>query len=249
MSDVPKILLFDIETSYNIGWFWSSGRTNFVTPEQILQERQIICISYMWLTDRKPKTLTWSRTPGPGRDKKLLEKFSEIFEEADSVVGHNSNRYDIPMVKGRLLFHGLDPLPPTHQVDTLMEARRLFRLNSNKLDYIDKFIGGEGKKGCGIDAWHAIIQNNCPDAMKDMVKYCEQDVLVLKNVYQKIWSHTARTRIGASQIVEGRAICKCGSTDVQYRGKYTTGGGYSYRRFKCKECGKWDKEPYYSRGD
>lgn len=244
-----KILLFDIETSYNIGWFWQPGYNTTVTPEQIIQEKQIICISYMWLTDKKPTCLKWSMRPGPERDKAMLKKFLKIYEQADSVVGHNSNKFDIPTVRARLLYHGLPSLPPVHQVDTCLEARRLYNLNSNKLDYIDKYIGGSGKIGCGIDTWHKIIQYNDKKALEVMAKYCNQDVKVLKNVYKKLFPHTLRTRICKKSEDKDVVACRCGSTKVQFRGYYTTLSGYRYRRFKCTVCNKWDKMAQRDKGE
>ena len=41
-----KRLFFDIETSFNIGFFWRAGYKQVITPEQIIHERKVICVSY-----------------------------------------------------------------------------------------------------------------------------------------------------------------------------------------------------------
>ena len=49
MSDIKrKRLFFDIETSPNIGFFWSSGYKINIPFENILKERAIICIAYKY---------------------------------------------------------------------------------------------------------------------------------------------------------------------------------------------------------
>ena len=43
-----KRLFWDIETSANIGWFWQASRKQFIGPDNIIQERAIICICWKW---------------------------------------------------------------------------------------------------------------------------------------------------------------------------------------------------------
>ena len=43
-----KRLFYDIETSFNIIADFSCGYNKIIRPNQIIKERQIICISYKW---------------------------------------------------------------------------------------------------------------------------------------------------------------------------------------------------------
>jgi len=54
-----KRLFFDIETSFNIGFFWRAGWKQTISPENIIEERKVICVSYKWEDDDKVHTLTW----------------------------------------------------------------------------------------------------------------------------------------------------------------------------------------------
>lgn len=56
-SDIKR-LFFDIETSPNIGYFWRTGYNLSITPDCIINERKIICISYKWETEDKIYSLT-----------------------------------------------------------------------------------------------------------------------------------------------------------------------------------------------
>ena len=76
----PKRLFFDIETSPNIGLFWSAGFKLNIAPENIIKERAIICICYKWQGQDKVYSLQWDSKQ---EDKKMLTEFIKIANECD----------------------------------------------------------------------------------------------------------------------------------------------------------------------
>ena len=168
-----KRLFFDIETSPNIGMFWTAGYKLNIGHDNIIKERAIICICYKWEGDEKIYSLTWDNDQN---DKKMLEKFVLIANEADELVGHNGDKYDLAWIKTRCLFHGIPMFPKYTTIDTLKQARAHFRFNSNKLDYIGKFLGLGEKIHTGFDLWKNIVLNKDKQALEDMVTYCKGDV-------------------------------------------------------------------------
>ena len=178
----PKILFIDIETSYATGWFWRPGYNLNITYDQILTEPAIICVCYKYNDSGKVYSLSWDK----GDDKELCKEFHRILNTADIVVGHNGDKFDIPWLKTRMLFHGISNMPEIQSIDTLKIARSKFKFNSNRLDYLGKFFGFGGKKDTGgIDLWHDIIQHNSNIALKKMISYCCRDVILLEKVYNK----------------------------------------------------------------
>lgn len=182
-SNEGKILIYDIETSYNIGKFWRCGYNLNINPGDIIEERKIICISYKWLGEKEVYNLVWDKNQD---DKFLLEQFIEVLNEADMLVAHNGDRFDLKWIKTRALFHRLTMLVNYNQFDTLKVAKKKFVFNSNKLDYISKFLGYEGKIGTNMKLWDDIILRKCPDALIKMLEYCDEDVVQLENVYNDI---------------------------------------------------------------
>jgi hypothetical protein len=181
-----KVLLYDIETSYNVVWTWSLGSRVFLGPDNIIKERQIICICYKWLGDSKVHSIEWNK----GDDKELCIKFSKILAQADVTIGHNADNFDSKFFMGRCLYHGIPVKFEAKKVDTLKIARKLFRLNSNKLDYLGKYLGFGGKRDTGgIKTWIDIIFNNNRTALNKMVFYCKGDVLLLEKIYNKLIKH------------------------------------------------------------
>ncbi|MGH7867674.1 MAG: hypothetical protein ACREP9_08610 [Candidatus Dormibacteraceae bacterium] len=68
-------------------------------------------------------------------------------------MAHNGDYFDIPWVKGRLLFHGLPPMRPIPTIDTKALASRHFYLNSNRLDYLGQYLGVGKKIKTDYDLW------------------------------------------------------------------------------------------------
>ena len=180
-----KVLIYDIETSYNIGKFWRAGYNLNINSGDIIHERAIICISYKWLGEEQVYNLTWDKNQC---DKFLLEQFIPILDEADMIVAHNGDRYDLKFIKTRALKHNLKMLINYKQFDTLKVAKAKFMFNSNKLDYISKFLGAEGKISTEMKLWDDIILRKCPKAMIEMLTYCEEDVRQLEIVYNALVS-------------------------------------------------------------
>ena len=177
-----KKLFFDIETSPNIVFSWRIGHKINITPDNIIDERAIICISYKWEGESKVHSLSWNA----GDDKEMLKEFSKIIDSADEIVTQNGDKFDIKWLRARCIYHGIPISNKFNSIDTLKMARAGFNFNSNKLEYMGSFLGVGEKLKTGYDLWKRIVLNDDPDAMKQMIAYCEEDVRLLERVYNKL---------------------------------------------------------------
>lgn len=178
-----RILIYDLETSPNIGWFWRAGYKQNIQPNQIIKERAIICVSYKWKGEEEVFNLTWDKNQN---DKFLIEQFIEVLNEADLIVAHNGDNFDLKWLKTRALFYRLPMLPNYKQFDTLKVAKAKLYLNSNRLDYISKFLGFEGKIQTTPDLWNKVVILNDRKALEPMLEYCDEDVRQLEKVYNEL---------------------------------------------------------------
>jgi DNA polymerase III epsilon subunit-like protein len=182
-NGTARVLIYDIETSPNIGWFWRAGYKLNIPATNITKERAVICVSYKWLGEDQVYNLSWDKNQD---DKFLIEQFIEVLNEADLIVAHNGDRFDLKWLKTRALFHRLPMLPNYKQFDTLKVAKSKLLFNSNRLDYIAKFLGHEGKNSTTIDLWMDIMFKKCKVAMNTMLDYCDEDVRQLEKVYKEL---------------------------------------------------------------
>ena len=232
-----KRLYFDIETSPNIGLFWSAGYKQKIDYSNIIKERAIICICYKWEDEKQVHSLSWDKNQS---DKKLLQEFIKVANEADELVGHNGDKFDLPWVRTRCLYHRVDLFPRYTTIDTLKLSRRQFRFNSNRLDYIASFLGIGKKIKTDFNLWKDIVLNKCEKSMAKMIEYCKQDVKLLEQVHKELRLHdTPKTHYGVLLNGDKRTCPECGSNNVIISKTKITAAGTKHIQYQCKDCGKY----------
>lgn len=232
-SDIKR-LFFDIETSPNIGYFWRTGYNLSITPDCIINERKIICISYKWETEDKIYTLTWDENQC---DKQMLINFIKVANQSDEMIAHNGDRFDIKWIRTRCIFHRVPMFPNYKTLDTLKKAKSGFNFNSNKLDYIAQFLGvGAKVKHSGFDMWKNVMAGD-KDAMDEMVHYCEGDIIVLEDVFLTMQNYIkTNTHNG---VINGNlkySCPSCGSENIELLKNNVTAMGTIKRQINCLDC-------------
>lgn len=231
----PKILFMDIETSPNLVYVWGCGQNLTVSSNQIVEERKIICISYAWEHEKKINTLAWDIHRQD--DRPLLCKFSSILNKADIVIGHNSDQFDIKWIRGRLLYHNLTPATLITSIDTLKLAKKAFNLNSFSLNYLSQYLNLGSKNSIQFSDWVDIIRYKKKSALQKMVRYCEQDVRLLKKVFKKIKPYvTLPVHLYRFDSHVSPVCVSCGSSAIIGNGIRLT-KIYAYKRLRCNNCG------------
>lgn len=230
-------LIFDIEVSPNIGFFWQTGNKISIGYDSIIEERKIICICYKWEGKKTVYSLRWDKNKC---DKKMIKEFIKVADSADELLGHNGDNFDIKWVRTRAVMHGLNFSTNIVSIDTLKEARKSFRFNSNRLDYIGKVLVGDKKISTDYAMWKDIVLTNDQTQLNKMVKYCKQDVVLLEKVFTKIKPFI---KPKSSIALEKRECPECGSDRFTSHGIRRTAAGTVYYRGNCTDCGKYYKIP------
>jgi DNA polymerase elongation subunit (family B) len=171
-------------------------------------------------------------------DKEMVAELWKVMDEADIIIGHNIDRFDIRKINSRFLLHGLG-LPSTYKtVDTLKVARKMFMLNSNKLNFLANYLGlGSKVDTGGFQLWLDCMAGDSR-AWKLMKKYNKQDVDLTQAVYKKLRPFI--TNHANINVLQGTThnCNSCGSSHVQKRGWMITKTG-KYQRYQCQECASW----------
>ena len=238
-----KILLLDIECKPNLAYVWKFFKEN-ISPKQVVESTEMYSYAAKWLGSDK----IFYEDTQLFDEKMLLKSMLELLDEADLVIAHNGERFDLPYIKSRCVFHGLHPPSPYKIVDTLKVARKEFRFPANSLEYLADALKLKHKKLAhqkypGFHLWLGIM-NNEEEAWKENKEYNVQDVIVLEELYLKFRPFiTNHPNVGVI-LEQDRAVCpKCGSHHIHYRGFTTTNVG-KYRKFVCLDCGGWARSRY-----
>lgn len=229
-----KRLFFDIETSPIIAYTWRVGWKLNIGTDNIIEDWKIICISYGWEGEDKIHTLSWDKNHC---DKQLLIDFVKIANQADELVAHNGDRFDIKKIRTKCIFHRIPMFPNYRTLDTLKKAKSGFTFNSNRLDYIAKYLGvGAKLEHEGFNMWVKCMQGD-KQALKDMIKYCEMDIVVLQDVFLVMQSYI-KQNIHAGTLNEGiKCDCpSCGGSNVDYLKLNVTAAGTPKRQMECQTC-------------
>lgn len=242
----PRIILWDIETTHNLAAVFQLKHNDYINSENIVQERIIVCAAWKELGKAAVHAVSTLDNPkgyGLLNDFCVCQELHEVLSSADVIIAHNGDEYDIKFTKGRMLVHGLPPLPPILSIDTLKVARKQFLLNANNLNYLGNLLKVGNKKPTKQGLWLKVLQGD-RSAIKQMVAYNKQDVRLLERVFLKlqphIADHTNRQLFGESG--HGRLSCpRCGSSDVQSRGVHRA-LTQTYQRYQCKACAGWFRE-------
>lgn len=194
--------------------------------------------SFKWLGVDE---VIWDSTENDEDEGRILDTLWELLDEADIIVAHNGDRFDVPRINAKFLEYGMKPYSPIKTVDTLKSLRASFKLTSNRLDYAARFLGSEGKLATGgMQLWIDCI-NGSKKAWTTMVDYNIQDVIILEEVYVKVRPWITNHPNVALYDDETDTVCpKCGGEHIHYRG-YAYTGTSKFRRFQCQDCGGWGR--------
>lgn len=177
-------ILYDIEVSYGLARLWRPGYNLTVRYSDFTKLPRIICISWKYTNSDEVYTVNWDEETQC--DKQLLETFIPELNKADFIVAHNGDRFDLPWIKTRALYHRLPMLPKYKTVDTLKIARADHKFPSNRLDDLGDYLGVGRKIKTDKQLWVDAVCNKDSEALSKMIEYCEQDVFLLEDVYNEL---------------------------------------------------------------
>ncbi|MBT6047939.1 MAG: hypothetical protein HOG49_14110, partial [Candidatus Scalindua sp.] len=183
-----KVLLFDIETTPMEVFVWqlNSKSNNYISHGNIIEDWNILSWSAKWLYDSK--VMSDIQTPREAKnrnDKRISQSIWNILDEADIIIAHNGDRFDIKKLNTRFFMNGLNPPSPYQSIDTLRVAKRSFAFSSNRLDYLGQIMTNKGKLETNFQLWKDCLKGD-KSQLDRMLAYNEEDVRLLEEVYVQL---------------------------------------------------------------
>lgn len=228
-----KILFLDLETSPNLAYVWGLWQQN-VAITQMVESTEVICFGARWAGTKK---VIFKSVHHDGK-KGMLDALHELMEEADVLVGWNSQAFDSKHIKREFVENGYLPPSPYKELDLMRVVKSQFKFPSNKLDYVSQKLGvGAKVKHSGFELWTQCMAGD-NKAWKEMKEYQIQDVNLLIDLYEilKPWIKN-HPHAGLHEGVED-GCTNCASTNLEKRGVTRT-VTHTYQRYQCRDCGKW----------
>jgi len=237
-DDLPKILLYDIETAPMEVFVWGLYK-QFIPHDNIIKDWFVISWSAKWLYDDNIKYGCVTPFESKNRDdSRILKSIWQLLDEADICIGHNIDRFDDRKLRARFVLNDIEPPAPYRTIDTLKVARKNFAFVSYKQDYLTKRFNlnekiDVGKYG-GFELWKKCVEGD-QEALDLMLKYNKQDVRGLEDVYLKLRPFM-KNHPNIGILMDASVCTNCGSDHLEETDKYYFTSANRFKIIRCMNC-------------
>jgi len=231
-----KILILDIETSPLVCFSWGIYDQK-ILPENVIYDWFIFSYAAKWLFDENiiSNVLTTQET-SKRKDKRIVKEIWELINEADIVITYNGDHFDFRKINTRFVLYQLPPPSFYRSVDLYKVAKDNFNITSNKLSFVNTFLGIEDKTSTGFDLWKR-CWNGEQEALEELRDYNCNDSKITEMLYLKIlpWIKN-HPNIGVYSDENIQVCPKCGSQHILWDGKFYYTQLAKYDTFRCSDC-------------
>lgn len=232
---LPKILIYDLETSPLKAYVWRRWKQN-IYLDQTISEWFLLTWSAKWLFgDEVMSDKLTGEEVLKENDSRIVATLWKLIDEADMVIAHNGDSFDVPKMNARFLLNGLPPASPYRTIDTKKVAAKQFGFSSNKLDALAGYFGLDCKLDTDFKLWARCMEGD-DESLAYMEKYNKYDVELLEEVYLKLrpWIN-AHPNVGLYVESDVPVCTHCGNEHLEPTKPYTTQAGV-YDVYRCS-CG------------
>jgi hypothetical protein len=222
-----------------LGWAWGMYEQNII---DLQTSWYMLSFAFKWQGNGKVQTRALPDYPRFKRDREddigLVRELWKLYNEADIIIAHNGDKFDLKKSNARFVYHGLKPPSPYKSIDTLKIARSKFGFLSNRLNDLGAHLGlGRKLPTTGFHLWKACMLTNSHKHWNKLRRYNARDVNLLQAVYERLrpWS-TSHPNLSA--LSEKPCCPVCQSLSIQRRG-FNLAKVKKTPRFHCTSCGHW----------
>ncbi len=182
-------------------------------------------------------------------DSRVVQSAADLLREADIVLAHNGDSFDIPWIRGRVWIHDQEPLGPIASIDTRKLSSRDFNFPHNNLDALISEKLGRRKIKTDFSWWSSIIETAeagdfeaCQRHLNKMLRYCKKDTKDLRDLFESMVPHVSRLP-RLVDTTESMFCPYCGSDSLQKRGtRKKRTGAHTYQQYQCNNCKRYSSE-------
>lgn len=117
-------------------------------------------------------------------DKALVKAIASALSEYDVWVTWNGKLFDVPVLNGRLRYHGLPPLPLVKHIDAMFYATGgSMRIGRRSLQSVSEYFDVSNRKTpLSVRIWDKAMSGDAA-AYALIAEHCDADVLVTRDVF------------------------------------------------------------------
>lgn len=236
-----KILTLDIENAPLMSYHWGLWQQNIGQPMRIDDNRSyMMSVAAKWLHSDEVFYFE-TRTED---DSEITAQILKLVDEADIIVGHNAQKFDMKKINAYAITNNLPPPSPYRVVDTMLIAKKHFMFERNTLEYLATQLctaqKSSHKQFHGFDLWKECMAGN-EEAWAEMKHYNIQDVLVTEELYLRLrpWAK-GHPNIGITTGSTKPRCTSCNSKNIIEDG-YSVTNTSKFQRYRCTDCGSFSR--------
>lgn len=237
----PRVLFFDIETTPFLSYTWGKYQQDVI---RFNEPWHLLCFAWKWMGEDEVHVLGQDDFPRAYKrnrrdDRQVAQALWNLLDQADIVIAHNGDRFDIRKVNARFAVHGLGRPSPYATIDTKKVSSRNFDLGSNSLNDLGDFFDlGHKLVHTGFDLWLGCMGGD-PESWGMMKAYNQQDVRLLEALYYYLRDQGWIVNHPNMAVIAGQeGHCpKClAAADQQVRRGHRVTAVNRYVVMQCKAC-------------
>lgn len=233
----PKILVFDIECTGMILESYGLYNQNH-SHKDIIEDWSMLSYA-AWFVDEDEIHYQDNRNnPDYKDDRSIIEGLHNLISQADWIIGHNSDKFDIKKFNTKAEKYELPSRHDPIQYDTLKMLKARYALPSNSLDYAAKYFELKERKSLHGKFPGKVLFDECKngnqEAWNELESYNKQDVKVTWELFQRLAKHDKRINLNSFY---QKQTCICGNQEFYKNGiKYAKNA--TFQIWRCKVCSK-----------
>lgn len=234
-KNIP-VLYFDIETSIRQAWLFRTG-DQYITADSFKDQPFMLGYSAKWAGDSRIYSDFLTPDEAIKQDQeRIVRSLWNLMSQTNITVSYNGNNFDMRHMNSFFMKYRLGLPNRIRNIDPCQIARNVLKLDSNKMDYVVKYLGlDDGKHKMEVQDWINCYYGDLK-ALKKMEKYCEHDVVILELITDAIKPYTSGLpNMGVYGEISEPVCPSCGSKNFKPNGfTYTSFGKYNSYRCECQ---------------
>ncbi len=232
---MTRLLVIDIETRPMESRHWGLWNQN-IGISQIQKPDGLLCFAAQFVGERRIHFVSqWD-----DGERGLARAAHRLLDEADVVLGWNSQKFDVPWLQRVLVESRLSQPSPFKQLDLMRAVKKQVRLPSYKLDFVGQWLGvGRKIRTGGYDLWDDVLAGDTK-ARNKMRRYNIQDTRLTGDVYAELRKRGWVSSPVNASIDLGHVCPHCESERLQARG-YEYTATRRYKKWQCIDCKRWSR--------
>lgn len=147
-------------------------------------------VLYAAIADQFGNVLQFKKGDDITDDSELVREYAEALNGYDILLGWNSKMFDIPVLNGRLAFHGLPPVNVQRHIDLMWYASGgSMRIGRRSLQSVSEYFDVPNRKTpLSVRLWDKAMSGD-EEAYAKIIEHCDADVLVTRDVFSVLKPH------------------------------------------------------------